>query len=233
MLINLHVKNLALIEETEVDFTDHLNILTGETGAGKSILIGSIQSALGAKIPKDMIRHGCDSALIELIFHTKSQAVQKKMEEFEIPFEDGEIIISRRITNNRVINKVNDISVTIGRLKELSPLLLDLSGQHENQLLLKPQNHLKIIDSYHRSVIAPVKEKTASLYHEYQELQKKLSEQNMGEEQRIREMEFLKYEIQEIEEAQLRPGEDESLETEYQKVSMQKKFFLTVRLFMK
>ena len=173
MLINLHVKNLALIEETEVDFTDHLNILTGETGAGKSILIGSIQSALGAKIPKDMIRHGCDSALIELIFHTKSQAVQKKMEEFEIPFEDGEIIISRRITNNRVINKVNDISVTIGRLKELSPLLLDLSGQHENQLLLKPQNHLKIIDSYHRSVIAPVKEKTASLYHEYQELQKK------------------------------------------------------------
>ena len=196
-----------------------LNILTGETGAGKSILIGSIQSALGAKIPKDMIRHGCDSALIELIFHTKSQAVQKKMEEFEIPFEDGEIIISRRITNNRVINKVNDISVTIGRLKELSPLLLDLSGQHENQLLLKPQNHLKIIDSYHRSVIAPVKEKTASLYHEYQELQKKLSEQNMGEEQRIREMEFLKYEIQEIEEAQLRPGEDESLETEYQKVS--------------
>ena len=211
MLINLHVKNLALIEETEVDFTDHLNILTGETGAGKSILIGSIQSALGAKIPKDMIRHGCDSALIELIFHTKSQAVQKKMEEFEIPFEDGEIIISRRITNNRVINKVNDISVTIGRLKELSPLLLDLSGQHENQLLLKPQNHLKIIDSYHRSVIAPVKEKTASLYHEYQELQKKLSEQNMGEEQRIREMEFLKYEIQEIEEAQLRPGEDSLL----------------------
>ena len=95
-----------------------------------------------------------------------------------------------RITNNRVINKVNDISITISRLKELSPLLLDLSGQHENQLLLKPQNHLKIIDSYHRSVIAPVKEKTASLYHEYQELQKKLSEQNMGEEQRIQEMEF-------------------------------------------
>ena len=219
MLINLHVKNLALIEETEVDFTDHLNILTGETGAGKSILIGSIQSALGAKIPKDMIRNGCDSALIELIFHTKSEAVRKKMEEFEIPFEDGEIIISRRITNHRVINKVNDISVTIGRLKELSPLLLDLSGQHENQLLLKPQNHLKIIDSYHRNLITPIKEKTASLYHEYQELRQTLSEQNMGEEQRIREMEFLKYEIQEIEEANLQSGEDETLEAQYQKVS--------------
>lgn len=78
MLINLHVKNLALIEETEVDFTDHLNILTGETGAGKSILIGSIQSALGAKIPKDMIRHGCDSALIELIFQHKKPGSPKK-----------------------------------------------------------------------------------------------------------------------------------------------------------
>ena len=85
MLINLHVKNLALIEETEVDYTDHLNILTGETGAGKSILIGSIQSALGAKIPKDMIRHGCDRALIALKIHSKRQVVQKKKEEFELP----------------------------------------------------------------------------------------------------------------------------------------------------
>lgn len=219
MLINLHVKNLALIEEAEVDFTNHLNILTGETGAGKSILIGSIQSALGAKIPKDMIRNGCESALIELIFHTENKEVQKKMKEFEIPFEDGEIIISRRITNNRVINKVNDISVTIGRLKELSPLLLDLSGQHENQLLLKPQNHLKIIDSYHRSVIAPVKEKIANLYQKYQEIRKKISEQNIGEEQRFREMEFLKYEIQEIEGANLQRGEDEILENDYQRIS--------------
>ena len=119
MLINLHVKNLALIEETDIDFTSHLNILTGETGAGKSILIGSIQSALGSKIPKDMIRNGCDSALIELVFHTESDVVKQKMDEFDIPFEDGEIIISRRITNNRVINKVNDCSITAARLKEL------------------------------------------------------------------------------------------------------------------
>ena len=113
MLINLHVKNLALIEETEIDFTSHLNILTGETGAGKSILIGSIQSALGSKIPKDMIRNGCDSALIELVFHTESEVVRQKMEEYDIPFEDGEIIISRRITNNRVINKINGVLIDI------------------------------------------------------------------------------------------------------------------------
>ena len=111
MLINLHVKNLALIEEAEVDFTDHLNILTGETGAGKSILIGSIQSALGGKIPKDMIREGADSALIELVFHTETQAVLQKLDELEIPSEDGEVVISRRVTNRRVINKINDITI--------------------------------------------------------------------------------------------------------------------------
>ena len=180
MLVNLHVKNLALIEETDIDFTSHLNILTGETGAGKSILIGSIQSALGAKIPKDMIRHGCDSALIELIFHTESETVKELMEKYEIPFEDGEIIISRRITNNRVINKINDCSITIARLKELSPFLLDLSGQHENQLLLNPQNHLKILDNFGKDQISSLKEKVAEDYHQYQEVQKELKQKNLG-----------------------------------------------------
>lgn len=219
MLINLHVKNLALIEETDIDFTSHLNILTGETGAGKSILIGSIQSALGSKIPKDMIRNGCDSALIELVFHTESDVVKQKMEEFDIPFEDGEIIISRRITNNRVINKVNDCSVTAARLKELSPFLLDLSGQHENQLLLKPQNHRRILDNYNKTEIAPVKETVAGLFRQYQETERQLKEQNLGEEERIREIEFLKYEIQEIESAALKEGEDEELEELFQRIS--------------
>ena len=219
MLINLHVKNLALIEETEIDFTSHLNILTGETGAGKSILIGSIQSALGSKIPKDMIRNGCDSALIELVFHTESEVVRQKMEEYDIPFEDGEIIISRRITNNRVINKINDMSVTAARLKELSPFLLDLSGQHENQLLLKPQNHLRILDNYDKAKITPAKEKTAGLYRQFQAVERQLKEENLGEEERLREMEFLKYEIKEIESAALKEGEDEELEELFQRIS--------------
>lgn len=219
MLINLHVKNLALIEETDIDFTDHLNILTGETGAGKSVLIGSIQSALGGRIPRNMIRSGSDSALIELIFHTDSEPVRRLMEEYEIPFEDGEIIISRRITNQRVINKVNDCSITLSRLRELSPLLLDLSGQHENQLLLKPANHLKILDSYAKADIIPVREKVGEEYRRYQELKHRLSEQNIGEEERLREMEFLKYEIQEIEAASLKEGEDEELERLYERIS--------------
>lgn len=222
MLVNLHVKNLALIEETDIDFTSHLNILTGETGAGKSILIGSIQSALGAKIPKDMIRHGCDSALIELVFHTESPTVKTLMDQYEIPYEDGEIIISRRITNNRVINKINDCSITIARLKELSPFLLDLSGQHENQLLLNPQNHLKILDNFGKEDILPIKEKVAEDFRQYQEIQRELNQKNIGEEERIREMEFLKFEIQEITQANLREGEDEELEQLYTKISHSK-----------
>ena len=219
MLINLHVKNLALIEEADVDFTSHLNILTGETGAGKSVLIGSIQSALGGKIPKDMIRKGADSALIELVFHTVSPAVEEKMRELELPFEDGEIIISRRITSSRVINKVNDTSITLGRLKELAPLLLDLSGQHENQLLLKEQNHLKILDSYGRDIIDPVREEVRKIFSEYTDLQRELASATLDDEARVRELEFLKYEISEIEGASLKEGEDEELEQDYRRIS--------------
>ena len=219
MLINLHVKNLALIEEADVDFHDHLNILTGETGAGKSILIGSIQSALGSKIPKEMIRSGCDSASIELIFHSENEDVRKKMEEYDIPYEDGEIILTRRVTNQRVINKINDCSITVSRLKELAPLLLDLSGQHENQLLLRPANHMEILDSYGKDSILPLKKEVAALYQDYREISSRLEEESMGEEQRLREMEFLQYEIQEIRGANLRLREDEELESEYQKIS--------------
>ena len=219
MLINLHVRNLALIEESDIDFTDHLNILTGETGAGKSILIGSIQSALGGKIPKDMIRSGSDGALIELVFQTSSEPVRRLMEEYEIPFEEGEIIISRRITNQRVVNKVNGCSITLSRLKELSPLLLDLSGQHENQLLLKPANHMRILDSYARSAVGEVREEVEKEYHRYQDLSKRLSSRDIGEEERLREIEFLQYEIREIESASLREGEDEELEELYEKIS--------------
>lgn len=219
MLINLHVKNLALIEESEIDFTDHLNILTGETGAGKSILIGSIQSALGGKIPKDMIRNGSDGALIELVFSTDSEPVRQLMEEYEIPYEDGEIIITRRITSQRVINKINGTTVTLARLKELSPLLLDLSGQHENQLLLKPANHLRILDSYAKTTLNPIRQKVEEQYHRYMDLARQLNTQDIGEEERLREMEFLKYEIQEIENASLHEGEDEELELLYEKIS--------------
>ena len=141
MLQNLHVKNLALIDEVEITFDEHLNILTGETGAGKSVLIGSIESALGKKISKDMIRPGAKEAVIELLFWIEDQKLIKEIEAFDLEVEDGQIFIKRVINEKRSINKINDSTVTLNTLREVSRRLFDLHGQQEHQVLLKEKNH--------------------------------------------------------------------------------------------
>ena len=108
MLQNLHVKNLALIDEAEITFHEHLNILTGETGAGKSILIGSIESALGKKVSKDMIRPGAKEAVIELLFWVDDPDLIREIESFDLTVEEGEVFIKRVIQEKRSINKIND-----------------------------------------------------------------------------------------------------------------------------
>ena len=143
MLQNLHVKNLALINELEITFDEHLNILTGETGAGKSVLIGSIESALGKKISKDMIRPGAKEAVIELLFWIEDQKLIKEIEALDLEVEDGQIFIKRVINEKRSINKINDSTVTLNTLREVSRRLFDLHGQQEHQVLLKEKNHLR------------------------------------------------------------------------------------------
>ena len=142
MLYHLHVKNLALIDEIEIDFHDHLNILTGETGAGKSIILGSINLALGAKASADMIRSGEEEALVELVFIVEKEETIQKLKNLDVSIkEDGQVIISRKITEKRSICKINDETVTIGKLKEVASFLLDIHGQHEHQSLLKKDYH--------------------------------------------------------------------------------------------
>ena len=136
LLLSLHVKNLAIIDEVEVFFTDKLNILTGETGAGKSIIIGSINIALGAKVSKEIIRKGADYALVELVFQLDDRASIDAIKELDLPIEDGQIIISRKIMNTRSIFKVNGENVTASTLKVISSILIDIHGQHEHQSLL-------------------------------------------------------------------------------------------------
>lgn len=136
MLQNLHVKNLALIDECEVEFSDGLNILSGETGAGKSIIIGSINLALGEKVQKEMLRDNEKPAFVELIFSVEDPKIIEALRELDVEVEDGCVILSRKITQSRAVGRVNGEAVSVSRMKEVASYLIDIHGQHEHQSLL-------------------------------------------------------------------------------------------------
>lgn len=224
MLLGLHVKNLALIERAEVEFAEGLNILTGETGAGKSIIIGSVGLALGAKASKDMIRRGEDSAYIELVFSVEDEKKKAALNELDVnPDEGGLVIISKKIMQTRSVSKINDETVTTARLKAVTGLLLDIHGQHEHQSLLHRQKHLEILDEYSRQETGTLKIQAAADYREYLALKEKMGSFTLDEDQRLREADFVRFEIEEIENAGIRPGEEEELAAKYKKFSHSQK----------
>ena len=219
MLVSLHVKNLALIDETEVYFGNGLNILTGETGAGKSIIIGSVNLALGAKADKEMIRTGADHALVELIFQIDKQEQLQAVKELELPIEDdGTIILQRRIMQGKSICKVNGESVSAKQVRKLAEILIDIHGQHEHQSLLQATRQLEILDEYAGERLLVVKDKLKECYVNHQEVLKELSRNDVDEDTRKRECSLAEFEVQEIEQAALKCGEDEELEKSYQKL---------------
>ena len=218
MLTNLHVKNLALIDEIEVEFGSGLNILTGETGAGKSVIIGSVNLALGRKMSKEMIRKGEQSALVELVFQTSNSKVVKKLKEMEIDVSDGQIIITRKLTEGRSISKINGETCTAAQIKNISSDLLDIHGQHEHQSLLYKDRQLAILDAYAQEEIREDRLEVERGYKNFKKIKKELSEYQMDQEGRAREIDFLEFEINEIESASLIRGEDEQLEQKYKKM---------------
>ncbi len=219
MLLNLHVKNFAIIDEIDVCFNDHLNILTGETGAGKSIILGSINIALGGKVNKEIIRKGADYALVELVFQIDDVHTKEALQELDIEVADHQIIIARKIMNGRVINKINGENVPGVMLKKVAELLLDIHGQHEHQSLLYKTKHLSIVDQYGKSEIRPLKKELSYIYRDYLDIMKELNESAISEEQKLREVSFLEYEINEIESANLKVDEDERLQEEYKRLA--------------
>lgn len=220
MLLELHVKNLALIEKADVEFGEGLNILTGETGAGKSIIIGSVSMALGGKASRDSIRHGADYAYIELVFSVKGEDRLRALRELDTePTEDGLVIISRKITPSRSISRINDETVTAARLRQITGLLLDIHGQHEHQSLLYKSKHLEILDAYVKAQTQPAKKKMEEEYRNYCILKKRLSSFEMDHDARLREADFLRFEIQEIEEGNIKEGEEEELTARYRRFS--------------
>ncbi|MCQ2492012.1 MAG: DNA repair protein RecN [Lachnospiraceae bacterium] len=218
MLLNLHVQNLALIDEIEVEFGDHLNILTGETGAGKSILLGSMNAALGNKISKDMIRPGADFALVELLFHVEQESVLERLQELDIDVVEGEVLLSRKIMNRRNICKINGSTATVAKLKEVAGLLIDIHSQNEHQSLLHKNNHLKILDEYSKEESGELMGRIGVLYKSYIADKKELEDKFEGNNQSKRELDFITYEIAEIENAHLVEGEDDLLERQYKKM---------------
>lgn len=219
MLVSLHVKNLAIIDEVEVDFSEGLNILTGETGAGKSIIIGSINMALGGKASPDIIRSGENYALVELIFQVEDENVIEKMKQLELPMEDGQIILSRKIMKSRSVCKVNGETVTMVTVRELAGVLIDIHGQHEHQSLLHKQKHLEILDQFGKNDTGEELEKLQKQFKEYQIAKQDYESKNISQEDRVREMSFMEYEKNEIEQAHIRIGEDEELAARYKRLS--------------
>lgn len=218
MLSNLHVKNLALIEESDINLTPGLNILSGETGAGKSILIGSINLALGAKADKDMIRHGADYALVELVFEQLDDKVRQALESMDLPVEEDVVIIQRKITPTKSILKINGETVTARQVKALAEFLIDIHGQHEHQSLLKNSKHMEILDAYAGEELERELEQLQAAFKEYRRFKDQLENENLDEAQRKRELDLLQYEVEEIENSALKPGEDEELEREYSRM---------------
>lgn len=222
MLLNLHVKNLALIEEVDVDFEKGLIVLTGETGAGKSLILGSVNIALGNKASKDMIRKGADYSLVELTFSV-SENCAKQLKKYDIYMEEDNIItVTRKISEGRSISKINGETVNIKTLKNVMSLLIDIHGQHDHQSLLYTKNHLDILDKFAKDSILELKEQIKEEYSKYTKLIKKLEEFNIDEGQKAREIEFAEYEVNEIESANLKPEEDVQVEEEFKKLSNSK-----------
>ena len=223
MLHSLHVKNLALIDEIEVDFRPGLNILTGETGAGKSILLGSVDLALGGRYNSDMLRAGAPYGLVELTFFVDNESLNQELAKVDVIPEEGFVILSRRLMDGRSISKINGETVNINQLQKVADLLINVHGQHEHQTLRSKKNHLTFVDDYGGERVALLKAEVKKLYKDYQLRKKILEEADLDEASRKKEISFLEFEINEIEAADLKPLEDEELEEEYRRMINGKK----------
>lgn len=215
MLQRLYVKNLALIDEIEVEFEHGLNILTGETGAGKSIILGSVNLALGGRYTKDIIRRGAEYGFVELTFFIENQLVAEKLKKMDIFPEEGCVVLSRRLMEGRSVSRINGETVPMAHLKEVAEVLIDIHGQHEHQSLLYKKNHLGIVDAFAKGEIGELKEQVSVLYKNYRNACQELEAADMDEASRAKELAFMQFEVSEIEEAALQEGEDEELEASY------------------
>jgi DNA repair protein RecN (Recombination protein N) len=219
MLLQLQIENIAIIEKLNITLYEGFNVLTGETGAGKSILIDSINALLGARVSREMIRSGSEKASVQGLFlHSGKSGNEKSFNEFLLqygidPQEDNTVLISRIImVSGKNVCRVNGTLVTVGILRQIGQKLIDIYGQHENQSLLSVDSHVKLLDQFAGDKLLKEKEAYKALLEQYRNIERQIRELCGGEKERERTIDMLKYQIGEIEAAGLSPGEDESLE---------------------
>ncbi|MBP3594872.1 MAG: DNA repair protein RecN [Lachnospiraceae bacterium] len=223
MLQSLHVKNFAIIDETEVDFREHLNIMTGETGAGKSILIDSVNAAIGAKVSKDIIRRGADYALVELTFSKLNSTTVELLKEKDIYPEEGMLVLSRKIMDSgKTVCKINGETVTAAILKEVAGYLIDIHGQQEHHSLLHKASHLRFLDRFAKEQLGTLPKQLEEAYKNWKNVKEELEGAVTDDAERNREMSYLAFAVEEIEGARLHIGEDADLEEEYKVLSNSK-----------
>lgn len=213
MLEHLHIRNVALIKESEISFGDGLNILTGETGAGKSMIIDSLQFALGGRAGKDFLRHGEKQAAVEALFSVQSQALTEKLAENGIaPEEDGTLLITRTLSEaGKSVCRINGSTVTVGMLKEIAEDMIDIYGQHEHQSLLNPVKHIRLLDRFCGAGFGEAMEEYKNSRQRLKDLEKQLAILIGDESQREQRMDMLLFQKEEIEAADLREGEEDAL----------------------
>lgn len=223
MLESLSVKNFALIKEAHIDFKNNLNVLTGETGSGKSILIGSINLALGMRASKDYMRDENEDTVVSIAFKVDDETTINMIKEMDVPLdEDGRIIIYRKITKDKNIAKINDEPSTLAKIKELTEKLIDIYGQHDGESLRKNAKHIGFLDDFIGEKSSKLKNRVSDLYTELKEKKVKLDSFNLDESMRLREIDILKYEVDELEKANLKVGEEEELADKFKIISNSK-----------
>lgn len=229
MLLQLNIKNFALIEDLTVSFDKGFNVLSGETGAGKSILIDAINFVLGSKFNKDLIRTGENKTFVEAIFTVENPKTIEILKELEIELEDLIIVSRETFQTGKSIAKVNGKSILLSTLKLISSTLLDIHGQHENQNLLMPENHIFYVDYYGEDNIKKILYNYKEKYNKLNILQNKMSELLGKDGEREKLLDFLKYQIDEINTANLKENEEEELEEKYKMLSNAEKISKTLK----
>ena len=214
MLKSLNIENIAVIEKAEIEFSSGFNALTGETGAGKSILVDSISAVLGERTSKELVRNGADSAYVSAVFEDIEDDVKEKLEEYDVPIdEEDSLIISRKISSlGKSSCKINGNNVTVSMLRELGMLLVNIHGQHDSQALLNPDYHFKFLDMTGKN--EDILESYKNSFKELVSIRKHLKSLTADADTKDRELEILEYQIKEIEGSEIKIGEIEELNEE-------------------